>query len=52
MSSRATKTFFFVELSGVEPPSKQVTDVLSTCLSGGWLSGRLRTSAPKAALSL
>ena len=41
-----------VELGGVEPPSKQLTDVLSTCLSGDWLSGRLRTSAPKAALIL
>ena len=37
-----------VELEGVEPSSKQLTDVLSTCLSDGWLSGRLRTSAPKA----
>ena len=26
---------FFVELEGVEPSSKQVTDVLSTCLSYG-----------------
>ena len=41
-----------VELGGVEPPSKQLTSVLSTCLSDGWLSGRHRTSAPKAALSL
>ena len=41
-----------VEPGGVEPPSKQLTDVLSTCLSGGWLSGMLRTSAPKASLSL
>ena len=44
--------YLFVELGGVEPPSKQLTDVLSTCLSDGWLSGRLRTSAPKAALIL
>ena len=43
---------FRVELEGVEPSSKQLTDVLSTCLSDGWLSGRLRTSAPKAALNL
>ena len=42
----------FVELEGVEPSSKQLTDVLSTCLSGGWLSGWLRTSAPKATRSL
>ena len=41
-----------VELEGVEPSSKQLTDVLSTCLSGGWLSGWLRTSAPKATRSL
>ena len=26
---------FRVELEGVEPSSKQLTDVLSTCLSGG-----------------
>lgn len=26
-----------VELGGVEPPSKQLTSVLSTCLSDGWL---------------
>ena len=41
-----------VELGGVEPPSKQVTSVLSTCLSGGWLSGWRRTPAPKATRSL
>ena len=27
----------WVELEGVEPSSKQVTNLLSTCLSGGWL---------------
>ena len=29
----ALRRSFFVELEGVEPSSKQVTDVLSTCLS-------------------
>ncbi len=51
MKSYAEK-YLFVELGGVEPPSKQLTDVLSTCLSDDWLSGRLRTSAPKAFLIL
>ena len=32
---RPQKVSFFVELEGVEPSSKQVTDVLSTCLSYG-----------------
>ena len=31
------KRVVFVELGGVEPPSKQLTSVLSTCLSDGWL---------------
>ena len=39
-----------VELEGVEPSSKQVTDVLSTCLFRDWFSSRLRTRTPKACL--
>ena len=39
-----------VELGGVEPPSKQVTDVLSTCLSRGWFSKPAWTRAPKQTL--
>ena len=49
---RSRRTSSSVELGGLEPPSRQVTNLLSTCLSGGWLSGRLRTSAPKATRSL
>lgn len=41
-----------VELKGVEPLSKQVTDVLSTCLFRDCFSSRLRTRTPKADLSL
>ncbi len=40
-----------VEPGGFEPPSIQVTDMLSTCLSCGWLSEQLWTQAPKVALS-
>ncbi len=29
---------FLVELEGVEPSSKQLTEKLSTCLSGDWFS--------------
>ena len=36
-----------VELEGVEPSSKQGTDVISTCLSFYWLSGVAREEAPK-----
>ena len=42
---------FFVELEGVEPSSKQVTDVLSTCLFPDCFSSRLWTRKPKADLS-
>jgi len=36
-----------VELAGVEPASKQVTKVLSTCLDYYWLSGETRKQSPK-----
>ena len=36
-----------VESAGVEPASKQVTKVLSTCVSFYWLSGSIREKAPK-----
>ena len=32
------KFIFQVELEGVEPSSKQLTEKLSTCLSGDWFS--------------
>ena len=38
---------FQVELGGVEPPSKQVTEMLSTCLVTDWLSGDPRAATPK-----
>jgi hypothetical protein len=38
---------FFVEPAGVEPASKQVTKVLSTCLSFYWFSTYTREKAPK-----
>lgn len=41
----------FVELGGVEPPSKQVTKMLSTCLFFDCFSSRPRTKTPKANLS-
>lgn len=31
--------FYVVELEGIEPSSKQETDMLSTCLVCPWLSG-------------
>ena len=34
-----------VELAGVEPASKQETEMLSTCLSGYWFSMQSRQSA-------
>ena len=39
-----------VELGGVEPPSKQVTNTLSTCLFFDWFSSRTRTKTPKSDL--
>ena len=49
---RGLKKPLSVELKGVEPLSKQVTDVLSTCLFRDCFSSRLRTRTPKADLSL
>ena len=39
-----------VELEGLEPSSKQIAEVLSTCLAGYWLSDKARKSAPKPCL--
>ena len=45
------RSLFLVELEGVEPSSKQVTERFSTCLACGWFSSRHRTRAPQADLS-
>ena len=41
-----------VELAGVEPASKQLTKVLSTCLVSCWLSGKARKLTSKLLLIL
>jgi len=47
---RREKFVLQVELGGVEPPSKQVTNTLSTCLFFDWFSSRIRTKTPKSDL--
>jgi hypothetical protein len=39
------EVFNLVELAGVEPASKQETEMLSTCLSGYWFSSEAWQSA-------